>query len=70
MSFELKTQTDFEGKEIEIIEEMITKPPEETRKIWSKELLQNTIIELTEQIVTLEERIAVLTEQLSKFKKG
>ena len=66
MSFELTTQIDTEGKETEIIEERKT---HETVRIFSKEQIQNEVIDLTEQIVALEARITVLTEQLARFKK-
>lgn len=68
MSFELKTQIDTEGKEIEIIEESITKT-DTTVKHWSKEQLQNEIINLKKEIVNIDLRISVLQEQLARFDK-
>ena len=67
MSFELKTRLDEEEKEYEIIVETTTKTVERV-KIWTKKHIQNEVIDLTEQIVEIESRITVLTEQLPKFK--
>ena len=66
MSFELKTQEDGE-----YIEETITtvREPVITRKLWSKEQLQDRIIELVAQTEETQERITVLEEQLARFKK-
>ena len=68
MSFELKTQINPEGEEKEVIEESIIKT-RTTVTVWNKKQIQNTIIDLTEQIVEIESRITVLTEQLARFKK-
>lgn len=68
MSFELKTRIDEEEKEYEIIEESIT-TEHTTKKIWSKEQLQDEIITLTAQIEDIQERRTVLEEQLGRFKK-
>ena len=66
MSFELKTTE--EGQHIE---ETITKTlePVITRKLWSKEQLQDEVIRLVAQTEETQERITLLEEQLARFKK-
>lgn len=64
MSFELITQTDPEGKEIELVKETITKT-HQTVKLWTKEQLERRIAEFDETL----ERKTILTEQLKRFKK-
>ena len=64
MSFELITQTDLEGKEIELVKETITKT-HQTVKLWTKEQLERRIAEFDETL----ERKTILTEQLKRFKK-
>ncbi len=66
MTFELKIQTDEEGKTIEIIEESITKT-EQTKKRWSRSGLEDKIIELKVQIDDLEERKTILETQLKRL---
>ncbi len=68
MSWKLTTR-EYEEEIKEYMEETTIKPAVPTVKLWDKESIQNTIIDLTEQIVTLEERITVLTEQLARFTK-
>lgn len=62
MSFELITQTDPEGKEIELVKETITKT-EQTVKFWTKEELEKRIAEFDSTL----ERKTLLESQLSKF---
>ena len=64
MTFELITQTDPEGKEIELVKETITKTYQ-TVKLWTKEQLERRIAEFDETL----ERKTILTEQLKRFKK-
>ena len=64
MTFELITQTDLEGKEIELVKETITKT-HQTVKLWTKEQLERRIAEFDETL----ERKTILTEQLKRFKK-
>ena len=64
MSFELITQTDPDGKEIELVKETITKT-HQTVKLWTKEQLERRIAEFDETL----ERKTILTEQLKRFKK-
>ena len=64
MTFELKIQTDEEGKETELIHETITHT-HQTVKLWTREQLESKIAEID----TLQERKTVLEEQLKRFKK-
>ncbi len=62
MTFELITQTDLEGKEIELVKETVTHT-HQTVKLWTKEQLESKIAEFDEAL----ERKAILESQLSKF---
>lgn len=66
MSFELKIQTDLDGKETELIEETITHT-HQTRKLWDYSQLEEKIANLEAQIQKLQERKTLLESQLSKF---
>ena len=59
MSFEIKTQELPDGTTQEVLEKTMT---HQTRKLWTKKQIENDITEL-------EAQIAVLTEQLARFKK-
>ena len=64
MSFKLMEQIDEEGKIHKYVEETKTKVREETtRKLWSKEQIQEEIESIIEQINILEQRKVVLEEQ-------
>jgi len=64
MSFKLIEQIDEEGKIHKYVEETKIKIREETtRKIWSKEQIQEEIESIIEQINVLEQRKASLEEQ-------
>ena len=66
MTFELKTGIDEEEKEYEIIEESTT-AVNTTVKMWTSSQLEAAIAEIEIEIITLQERKALLQEQLPKF---
>lgn len=68
MSFELKTVTDPEGKDSEVIEETIIKS-EQVIRTWSKNTIQKEILDLQTQIEEAQSRKTILEEQLARFGK-
>lgn len=68
MSFELKTHTDTEGVDSEVIIETVTKS-HQTTTTWSKNALQKEITSIQETIAAHQTRLTVLEEQLARFAK-